>query len=116
MKTIVGIFLLVAMLFSFNGCMTYSSVQRATGNGGEFVEIGGRDQIVQYDGTNCVIKRISPKGETNEMRLHLVTDHSGYVYKPGYYALLPLTVPADIATLPFQLIFLMIAAGSGVIG
>jgi hypothetical protein len=163
MKTI-GTLLLIVMLFSSNGCMTYSSVQRAQGNGGKCVVIGPSDQVIQYDGTNCVIRRVSQKGETNEMRLNLVTPQigtgrqgetikikpndqiircdgkdcvikrigangetneihltlacpeGGYRYMPGYYALLPLTIPADIATFPFQLIFFMIAAGSGTIG
>jgi len=110
---IIGTLLLITLLFLSNGCMTYSSVQRAQGNGGEFVEINGSDKIVDYDRTNCVIQRISPKGETNEMHLHLVTDHSGYVRKPGYYALLPLTVPADIATSPFQVLFFVLLNISG---
>jgi hypothetical protein len=115
MKTI-GTLLFIVILFSSNGCMTYSSVQRARGHGGEWVEFSSCDRIIQNDGTNCVVTRISPKGETNQMRLHLETPSAGYVCKPAYYALLPLTIPADIATFPFQLIFFMIAAGSGVIG
>ena len=34
--------------------------------------------------------------------------------KPGYYALLPLTVVGDIATSPFQLILLMLMRISGI--
>jgi hypothetical protein len=116
MKTI-GTLTLITMLFISNGCMTYSSVQRAQGRGGEWVEIKATDQIVRDDGTNCVIKRIGPNGGTNEMRLHLETPKAGttkagYVCKPAYYALLPLTIPADIATFPFQLIFFMAMQGS----
>ena len=40
------------------------------------------------------------KGEHN-----VVTGHSPTEPHPGYYALLPLAVPADIATSPFQLFF-----------
>jgi hypothetical protein len=117
MKSI-GTLLLVALIFFSNGCMTYSSVQRARGTGGEWVEMNSSDRIIRRDpkdGTQCVIQRISQKGETNEMRLHLVTGDAsaGYVCKPGYYALLPLTVPADIATSPFQLMFFLIWQGTG---
>jgi hypothetical protein len=39
--------------------------------------------------------------------------HDQSVGKPNaaYYALVPLTVPADIVTSPFQLIFVMIFSG-----
>jgi len=114
---IIGTFLLFTTLFFSNGCMTYSSVQRAQGHGGEWVEIKPSDQIIRYDGTNCVIKRISPKGETNEMCLHLETPkdgtQAGYVCKPAYYALLPLTIPADIATSPFQVLYFVLLNISG---
>ena len=41
------------------------------------------------------------------------TDNDGKVIvdekpKPGYYWLIPVTVPADIATSPFQLVFICI--------
>jgi len=75
MKTI-GSLLLIALLFSSNGCITYSSVQRA-------------------------------KGERN-----LVTGHHPREPHPGYYALLPLTVPADIATSPFQLLVYVLLSSS----
>lgn len=105
----IGVLLMVALLFICNGCMTYSSVRIAQGRQGEWVQMKPSDQIIRSDGTNCVLQRISPAGETNEVRLHLITPKAGYVRKPGYYALLPVTIPADIVTFPFQLIFFMIA-------
>jgi hypothetical protein len=68
--------LFLTLLVCSNGCMTYSSVQRA-------------------------------KGEHN-----VVTGHTPTEPQPGYYALLPLAVPADIATSPFQLIIYVLLRSS----
>ena len=75
MKTLSTLFL-AATLAGMNGCMTYSSVQRA-------------------------------KGEHN-----VVTGHSPTEAHRGYYALLPLTVPADIVTSPIQLLLYVLLASS----
>jgi len=42
-----------------------------------------------------------------------VTGHSPSEPQPGYYALVPLTVPADIVTSPFQLIIYVALGSSG---
>ena len=76
MKTITS-FLLLALLASSNGCMTYTAVQRA-------------------------------KGKDN-----VVTGHHPTEPQPGHYALLPLTVPADIVTSPIQLIVYIALRASG---
>jgi|GEM_PF-6353942 len=68
--------LFLALLVCSNGCMTYSSLQRA-------------------------------KGEHN-----VVTGHTPTEPQPGYYALLPLAVPADIATSPIQLIVYVLLRSS----
>jgi hypothetical protein len=68
--------LLFALIMYSNGCMTYSSVQRA-------------------------------RGEHN-----VVTGHSPTEPHPGYYALLPLAVPADIATSPIQLLLYVLLGSS----
>ena len=65
---IISMFLLVVLLISSSGCMTYSAVQEAI----------GKDNSV--------------------------TGHQPEEPHPGCFALLPLTVPADIATSPVQLI------------
>jgi hypothetical protein len=57
------------------------------------------------------------------MALERVDDHTRYNRKtkereevkgqPGYYAVLPLSVPADIATAPIQLVVFMILVSTG---
>ena len=47
------------------------------------------------------------KGEDN-----VVTGNHPTEPQPGYYALLPLTVPADIATSPVQLVLYLFVWGS----
>jgi hypothetical protein len=74
MKTIAS-FLLIALLVSSNGCMTYYATQAAKG-----------------DTSSALV----PSGNLEVM------DHKSH---PGYYFLIPLTVPADIATSPFQLLY-----------
>ena len=68
--------LLLALLVSTNGCMTYSAVKRA-------------------------------KGEQNGVMGWPASEPQS-----GYYALVPLTVPADIATSPFQLIVIVLLYAS----
>ena len=58
--------------------------------------------------TYSTVKRA--KGEQNG-----VTGRPASYPQPGYYALLPLTVPADIVTSPFQLIYYVFAHASGAI-
>jgi hypothetical protein len=79
MKTITS-FLLIALLITSNGCMTYTSVHRAEGT--KYWSINGPE--------------ITPSKP-----------------EPGYYALLPLTVPADIVTCPFQGIWYGLVYGIG---
>ena len=47
------------------------------------------------------------KGEHN-----VITGHSATEPHPGYYALLPLAVPADIATSPIQLLLYLLLGSS----
>jgi len=47
------------------------------------------------------------KGKPN-----VVTGHNPTEPHPGYYALLPLAVPADIATSPFQLLLYVLLSSS----
>jgi hypothetical protein len=68
--------LLVALLISSNGCMTYSAVQEG-------------------------------KGKWN-----VVTGHKPSEPHPACYALVPLTVPLDVATSPIQLIYYIALSAS----
>jgi hypothetical protein len=70
--------LLITLLLSTNGCLTYSTVQKAEGSPGRFPADDPRSQ---------------PHG--------------------GYYALLPLTVPVDVATSPIQGILLLVFYAQG---
>jgi hypothetical protein len=69
-------FLLIGLLSLSNGCMTYSSIQKA-------------------------------KGDQN-----VVTGDNPDAPHPQYYALLPLTVPLDVATSPIQLVIYILFATS----
>ncbi len=69
-----GLFLL-ALLVSLNGCMTNAAIEHATGTSSRDYPSGSGESI-HYD-------------------MH-------YQPHPAYYGLLPLTVPADIATSPIQ--------------
>jgi|SRR5690348_3383791 len=73
---ITGSLFLLALLVSLNGCMTNTAIEHATGTASRDYPSGSGEPI-KYD-------------------LH-------YEPHPGYYGLLPLTVPADVATSPFQL-------------
>jgi hypothetical protein len=80
---IIGSLLLVTFLISSNGCMTNAAIKNATGT-----TAGGytndKGEFIHYDKPN-----------------------------PAYYALLPLTIPADIVTAPFQLIAVLWIDGGG---
>ena len=73
---IIGSLFLLALLVSLNGCMTNTAINHARG-------ISSRDYP-------------SGSGESIHYDIH-------FQPHPAYYALVPLTVPADIATSPFQL-------------
>ena len=72
----IGWLFLIQLLFTLNGCMTHSAVDRATGTS----------------------SRSYPSGAGGEIHYQMHAQPH-----PAYYALLPLTVPADIVTSPFQL-------------
>jgi hypothetical protein len=106
MKAIRTLLLLTLPLLLSGGCMTDYCVKHANGTAGKKVLIESyRDHIIRNDGTNCLLERTYINGTTNHIRLHLITPDSGYEPKPAYYALLPLTVPADVVTFPFQFIY-----------
>jgi hypothetical protein len=80
---IISLFLLFALLVSSNGCMTQSAVKCAEGKSHEaWINNGFGSGYIGGD---------EPKPN------------------PCYYLLLPLTIPADIVTSPFQLIGLGLA-------
>ncbi|HMD55248.1 MAG TPA: hypothetical protein VKJ65_11925 [Phycisphaerae bacterium] len=85
MKTIVS-FLLIALLISSNGCMTYSAAQDAKGRQDQAVWMG------HY-------------GSDRDDKSH-----------PGYYFLMPLTVPGDVAFSPIEgvwYLWIQMARGAG---
>jgi hypothetical protein len=67
--------LLIALLVSSNGCMTYSAVQDSRGNANATLWLHGVGEDGPDDGQ----------------------------WHPQYYLLLPLTVPGDLVTSPIQL-------------
>ena len=81
--------LLIALLVSLNGCLTYKTIGRAQGTAtGSF-----------FLPTKSV--------DANGVTVRLNKPH------PAYYALLPLTIPVDIATSPVQGIFILCYVVSG---
>jgi|ERR1700722_14728163 len=78
--------LLVTLLVGSNGCMTYNTIQYAKGHPENAMWLTFRNP------------QKSPP--------HFVTTTEAH---PAYYALLPLTVPIDIATSPIQYITVLVA-------
>ncbi len=74
MKTNISL-LLIALLVSSNGCMTYSAVQEANGRHDKAVRMGQ-----------------SSYGHDDKSH-------------PGYYFLMPLTIPGDVAFSPFEAVW-----------
>ena len=116
---IIGNLLLLVLMVSSMGCITGGTIQRGRGYTEEYVPVSVGDATFTHDYTRYVIKRVYAPGETNVIRhvhapakLHLVTSDEtvAFAYKPNpaYYLLVPLTVPADILTSPFQLWLLWI--------
>jgi len=88
---IIGSISLAVLLVGSNGCMTYDTVEHAEGNPGQtFFPRGGSnnpaDSYVSNGGRNVYGAYLVPTGDPH----------------PAYYLLLPLTIPADIITSPFQ--------------
>lgn len=84
----ISILLLVALLLSTNGCMTYDAIEHTQGRPCKlgYFSFGVGDEQKNIDG-----------------KPH-----------PEYWALLPLSIPADIAFSPLEIIFIPIAvAGAG---
>ena len=88
--------------------MSTGAVQRAEGHTSEWVMVEKTDKVVVHDGISTATRENPPKGEKAEVRFIRASEVGGYAYRPNpaYYALLPLTVPLDIVTGPFQLLFL----------
>ena len=76
--------LLAALSISTNGCMSYNAVQEAKGYPENTMPMN-----FQRDWRNC---------------FEPIKTNPGHTPHPGYYALLPLSVPADTVTSPFQLL------------
>ncbi len=103
MKNIVSL-LFVALLLCSNGCITYCTVHRAQGYTSEWVQVKEGDKTFSHKETTYVIQQKRPKEE--DQKIDFSRD-GGFAYKPNgvYYVLLPLTVPADIVTAPFQFLW-----------
>ena len=79
MKALVGI-MCIALLVSLNGCMTDSAIQEAEGH----------PELARSDWSQFG-RPATPSPSQPPPKPH-----------PAYYALLPLTIPADIALYPVQ--------------
>lgn len=104
------------MLIFSNGCITYNTVHRAQGYTPERVVVKEGDEVIKNDGVSFAIKRKDAKGENEEVRFipdSPAQPSMGFAYKPNgaYYALLLLTIPADIVTSPIQLIGFLVIGG-----
>ena len=99
-RTLVGVIMLLALLVGSNGCMTQSAVQYGRGHP-EKAWVNNEFGYGGYSDPNLGYTDPPLKSEP----------------QPGYYVLLPLTIPADVVTSPFQLIglgfFDLIAHSSG---
>jgi hypothetical protein len=104
--------LLIALLVSVNGCFTSAAVQRARGYTHEFVPVAEGDKTFQHKSWTYVIQQKYASPSTNSISTSPSSDsdapQKAFAYEPnaGYYLLVPLTIPADIALSPFYLIAL----------
>jgi hypothetical protein len=111
MKTIVNV-LLMALLVSSNGCMSMKVADLAKGHTTERIDaskIENGDKVVDLDGGSGIAYVIQhPKGEdTSRLKMPAIPSYYEFYIarpRPAYYALMPLSIPADIATLPIQVI------------
>ena len=87
MKIIVRL-LLIALLVSTNGCMTYNVVQDAKGH---------PERAMWFH--RSADKETEKQSKAREERLEDTEPH------PAYYAWIPLTVVGDIALSPIEIIF-----------
>lgn len=107
MKYIVT-FLLAILLVASNGCITSVTVYHAKGYTRDRVEVSKGDKLIPHNGRLYVLQH--PEGEeSSQLKLPdnmppNPQNYAFYAYRPhpAYYALLPLTVPADTVTLPIQ--------------
>lgn len=107
--------LLTALLVSSAGCMTASMVKRAKGYTDERVQPLEGDTVFLHGGFGYVIQQKHAEGKNAEKMPPSMQYNSHppyYAFKPcpAAYAFLPLTIPLDIATSPFQLIGLGLEA------
>jgi hypothetical protein len=96
---------LVALLIGANGCLTQSAIEYAGGHPGQ--------AWLNNDFGNSVlpIAPLSPPGliwTNNGLGFSYPPENPQAKPQPAYYLLLPLSVPADIATVPFQIIGLAV--------
>ena len=104
MKTI-GSSLLITLLISSNGCISYNTIQHAKG---QSLNASGNPVSDPYGKPDA-----KPPPKTDPAYAgSSVSDTKGNPDSkpprkahPAYYALLPVTIPLDIATAPFQGIF-----------
>jgi hypothetical protein len=83
-----------------------STVRKAKGYTYEMVAVSRGDKLIEHNGVHYVIQH--PKGKDNSQlsfptNMPLNTAYYACRPHPMYYGLLPLTVPADIVTFPFQI-------------
>jgi hypothetical protein len=105
MKLTFGI-LLVLLAACLNGCITSNVIERAKGHSTEWVDIEKGDKIVETNGIST-LTRVNPStGGQTVIRLWEMRTYGGKLYSPNaaYYCWLPLSIPADIVTSPFQLL------------
>ena len=93
---------LVALLIGANGCLTQSAIQYARGRPGE--------AWVNDDFGNRALplEPVDMAWTTNGFEFGGSPGNPPAKPQPTYYLLLPVSVPADIATLPFQIIGLAV--------
>jgi hypothetical protein len=117
---------LATLLVCANGCVTHWAIGRASGhNTSSWVSVEKGDSVTQTNGV-CTLVRVNPANK-EETKIRFIrapvskfesckeSEAGGWLYKPNaaYYALLPLTVPTDIALSPFYAItYIMMLTGA----
>ncbi len=111
---VLGTLSLTAVLMMSNGCMSATAIYNARGYTGEIVHVSKGDKLFKHNGEQYAIQYPKGKETSNLSSPDIPPGTTVFAYKPrpAYYLLLPLTIPADVVTGPWQIfVFLAVKIG-----
>ena len=118
MKNLFILFLVSTLIVS-SGCMSSGVADLAEGYTNERIDASDLqkgDRVIDEDRVSAYVIRHSPRKDTTHLEVPTPPSHLKlYIARPhpAYYALAPLAVAADIATLPIQVLVIGISVAAG---